>query len=94
MYEIMRDYDGADWVGFENDDIIIASLEDLASGVAVGGGSVKENTKKERKAQRSSFRAILVSFWGLESDFIIFRNMSVTLKIRQLLPWNSIVKSN
>jgi len=59
MYEIMRDYDGADWVGFENDDIIIDSLEDLASGVAVGGGSVKENTKKERKAQRSSFRAIL-----------------------------------
>ena len=76
MYEIMRDYDGADWVGFENDDIIIESLEDLASGVAVGGGSVKENTKKERKAQRSSFRAILVSlFEDLKPICIFFKGI-------------------
>ena len=41
MYEIMRDYDGVDeFAGFDNHDIIVESLIDLAAGVAVGGGSV------------------------------------------------------
>jgi len=60
MYEIMRDYDGVDeFTGFDNHEIIVESLSDLAAGVAVGGGSVKDTAKKERKAQRSSFRHIL-----------------------------------
>ena len=73
MYEVMRDYD-SEWDGFDNHEIIVESLMDLASGVAVGGGSVKDTAKKvlysvvqiqlqlsiqERKAQRTSFRHIL-----------------------------------
>ena len=47
MYEIMRDYDGVDeFAGFDNHDIIVESLIDLAAGVAVGGGSVKDTAKK------------------------------------------------
>ena len=60
MYEICREYNGEEWDGFEIDDEIVMALEDLAAGVAVGGGSVKESAKKERKAQRTSFRHILV----------------------------------
>lgn len=58
MYEVMRDYE-SEWDGFDNHEIIVESLMDLASGVAVGGGSVKDTAKKERKAQRTSFRHIL-----------------------------------
>ena len=61
MYEICREYNGEEWDGFEIDDEIVMALEDLAAGVAVGGGSVKESAKKERKAQRTSFRHILVN---------------------------------
>ena len=60
IYEICREYNGEEWDGFEIDDEIVMALEDLAAGVAVGGGSVKESAKKERKAQRTSFRHILV----------------------------------
>jgi len=59
IYEICREYNGEEWEGFEIDEEIILALEDLASGVAVGGGSVKDTAKKERKAQRTSFRHIL-----------------------------------
>ena len=45
MYEVMRDYD-SEWDGFDNHEIIVESLMDLASGVAVGGGSVKDTAKK------------------------------------------------
>ena len=41
----MRDYD-SEWDGFDNHEIIVESLMDLASGVAVGGGSVKDTAKK------------------------------------------------
>lgn len=59
MYELSREYHGEEWESFENDSEILDALEDLAAGVAVGGGSVKESAKKERKAQRTSFRHIL-----------------------------------
>ena len=43
----MRDYDGVDeFTGFDNHEIIVESLSDLAAGVAVGGGSVKDTAKK------------------------------------------------
>ena len=45
MFEVMRDYD-SEWDGFDNHEIIVESLMDLASGVAVGGGSVKDTAKK------------------------------------------------
>lgn len=60
IYEICRYMSWVDDLsGFEQEEDIIYALEDLASGVAVGGGSVKETTKKERKQQRFSFRQIL-----------------------------------
>ena len=68
MYEICREYNGEEWEGFEIDDEIVMALEDLAAGVAVGGGSVKESAKKERKAQRTSFRHILVK-WSIFGFF-------------------------
>ena len=45
MYEVMRYYE-SEWDGFDNHEIIVESLMDLASGVAVGGGSVKDTAKK------------------------------------------------
>ena len=86
MYEICREYNGEEWDGFEIDDEIVMALEDLAAGVAVGGGSVKESAKKERKAQRTSFRHILVfSKYFFISVWLIFRNSFATMKIHQSL---------
>jgi len=59
IYEICRDSNWEDLDCFENENEIIYALQDLATGVSVGGGSVKEVTKKERKQQRFSFRQIL-----------------------------------
>lgn len=87
MYEICREYNGEEWDGFEIDDEIVMALEDLAAGVAVGGGSVKESAKKERKAQRTSFRHILVfsKYFYFIPPRLIFRNSFATMKIHQSL---------
>jgi len=56
-YELARNYRGENWEGFDDEDEILYALEDLAKGLAVGGGSVKSKSKNERKAQKHSFKS-------------------------------------
>lgn len=58
IYEMSRDFRGDEWEGFDIEEDLLEALNDLAQGVAVGGGSVKATSKKERKEQRCSFKQL------------------------------------
>lgn len=66
-----REFRGDEWEGFDIEEDLLEALNDLAQGVAVGGGSVKSTSKKERKEQRCSFKQLRVWLSHLHTTILI-----------------------